>query len=236
MDDFVIDGKGIREILLQLAARGNKSFTESLHPGVEHVLGIRIPDLRRLAQKIAKGDWMEYLKHCGTYYMEERLLHGLVLGYISPDTDFQTYLQLVSDFVKVINSWSVCDSFSFSGGKSFITHHEEELWLYVKQWMRAEAEYEIRFGVVMAKKYFVTDKYTDELLKCMGQIHHEGYYVRMAIAWTISECFIKYPERTEIFLHENQLDNFTYNKTLQKIIESYRVDAMKKKQIKAMKR
>lgn len=34
----------------------------------------------------------------------------------------------------------------------------------------------------------------------------------------------------------NALDDFTYNKTLQKIIESYRVDAETKKLIKQMKR
>ena len=33
----------------KLAENGNKKFTESLHPGIENVLGIRIPALRRLS-------------------------------------------------------------------------------------------------------------------------------------------------------------------------------------------
>ena len=38
------------------------------------------------------------------------------------------------------------------------------------------------------------------------------------------------------YLKQNTLDDFTYNKTLQKITESYRVDTETKKLIKQMKR
>ena len=38
------------------------------------------------------------------------------------------------------------------------------------------------------------------------------------------------------FLKNNELDNFTYNKALQKIIESNRVDAEVKNIIRGMKR
>ena len=48
MDEYRINGLTIKENLLQLAENGNKKFTESLHPGIENVLGIRIPALRRL--------------------------------------------------------------------------------------------------------------------------------------------------------------------------------------------
>ena len=43
MDEYHINGLTIKENLLQLAENGNKKFTESLHPGIENVLGIRIP-------------------------------------------------------------------------------------------------------------------------------------------------------------------------------------------------
>ena len=57
MDDLKINDLTVREHLLRLAAEGNRKFTESLHPGVEHILGIRVPDLRNLARQIAKNDW-----------------------------------------------------------------------------------------------------------------------------------------------------------------------------------
>ena len=235
-EHYRLDGLTIKEHLLQLAERGNKKFTESLNPGVEHILGIRVPDLRKLAARIAKGDWEAYLDAADTYYMEERMLQGMVLGCIRPDADVEVYLHRVTQFVWNINSWSVCDTFKFGGGKKFVEANKDRLWEYLKTWMHAEGEYEIRFGVVMAMQHFIDEEHLDELFSLYDGIRHEGYYVRMAVAWALSVCFVKFPERTLAYLKQNSLDKFTYNKALQKITESYRVDAATKKVIRGMKR
>ena len=52
----------------------------------------------------------------------------------------------------------------------------------------------------------------------------------------MSVCFVKFPERTMEYLKNNSLDTFTYNKTLQKIVESFRVDKDTKALIRSMKR
>lgn len=236
MEEYRLEGLTIKEHLLQLAERGNKKFTESLNPGVEHVLGIRVPDLRKLAARIAKDGWEAYLDTADTYYMEERMLQGMVLGCIRPDADIEVYLHRVTCFVWNINSWSVCDTFKFGGGKKFIEANKDRLWEYLKTWMHAEGEYEIRFGVVMAMQYFIDEEHIEELFSLYNAIRHEGYYVRMGVAWALSVCFVRFPERTLAYLKQNTLDNFTYNKALQKIIESYRVDAGTKDVIRAMKR
>ena len=57
MEEFRLDGLTVKEHLLILAEEGNRKFTEGLHPGVEHVLGIRLPALRKLAARIANADW-----------------------------------------------------------------------------------------------------------------------------------------------------------------------------------
>ena len=41
MNEYCINGLTIKENLLRLAGEGNKKFTESLHPGIENVLGVR---------------------------------------------------------------------------------------------------------------------------------------------------------------------------------------------------
>ena len=236
MEEYRLEGLTIKEHLLRLAEQGNKKFTESLNPGVEHVLGIRVPDLRKLAARIAKDGWEAYLDTADTYYMEERMLQGMVLGCIRPDADIEVYLHRVTCFVWNINSWSVCDTFKFGGGKKFIEANKDRLWEYLKTWMHAEGEYEIRFGVVMAMQYFIDEEHIEELFSLYNAIRHEGYYVRMGVAWALSVCFVRFPERTLAYLKQNTLDNFTYNKALQKIIESYRVDAGTKDVIRAMKR
>lgn len=114
--------------------------------------------------------------------------------------------------------------------------HAGRLWEYLKQWMNADGEYEVRFGVVMSMSYFVDEAHLEELLACYDSIRHEGYYVKMAVAWALSVCFVKFPERTMEYLKNNSLDTFTYNKILQKIVESCRVDKDTKTLIRSMKR
>ena len=76
----------------------------------------------------------------------------------------------------------------------------------------------------------------NNVLQWMDRISHEGYYVKMAVAWALSVCYVKFPQKTVNYLKENHLDDFTYNKALQKIIESYRVSTEDKEIIRSMKR
>ena len=55
------DGTTVRQRLLSLQAKGNKTFSAKLHPGVGNVLGLRVPDLRKLAAEIVKADYQTYL-------------------------------------------------------------------------------------------------------------------------------------------------------------------------------
>ena len=60
----------------------------------------------------------------------------------------------------------------------------------------------------------------------------------MAIAWAISICLIKYYDKTIKYLKskECKLDNFTYNKSLQKARESYRISKEQKEELQKMKK
>lgn len=235
MNEYRINGLTVKENLLRLAGEGNKKFTEALHPGIEHVLGVRIPALRKLAAEIAKGDWQAYLQGADTYYMEERMLQGMVIGRLKIK-DVEEYLSLVAKFVPLINSWSVCDTFDFYGKQRFVDKHKARVWLFLESWMKSDKEYEIRFGVVMAMAHYIDEEYIGKVLQWMDAIHHEGYYVKMAVAWALSVCYVKFPKQTMRLLENKRLDDFTYNKALQKIIESYRVNAEDKAIIRGIKR
>lgn len=235
MKEYRINGLTIKENLLQLAGNGNKKFTESLHPGIENVLGIRIPALRQLGAQIAKDDWQNYLQTADTYYMEERILQGMVIGNLKMK-DVEAYLSLVAEFVPIINSWSVCDTFDFYGKQRFVDKNKERVWEFLESWLKSDQEYEIRFGVVMAMAHYIDEEYIDKVLQWTDRIHHEGYYVKMAVAWALSVCYVKFPQKTMDYLKKNNLDDFTYNKALQKIVESYRVSLEDKEIIRSMKR
>lgn len=207
-------------------------FSSKLLPGVNDVMGVRLPILRKFAKSIVKEDWRYYLENAKDDSFEEVMLQGMVIGYI--DCSFEERINYIESFVPKINNWSTCDS--FCSGLKFAQFNQSKLWRYIVNYMNSNQEYEIRFGVVMTLFYYLDDEYIDEVFIQLDDIDHEGYYVKMAVAWAISIAFLKFPEKTEVYLKNNKLDDFTYNKALQKICESLKVDNEIKKSIQQMKR
>ncbi|MEK3724972.1 DNA alkylation repair protein [Paenibacillus sp. FSL H8-0034] len=222
----------IKEQLIELAEEKYQKFTAALIPNINNVLGVRLPELRKLAKMIAKGDWRTYLEQADGEYFEEVMLQGMVIGYIQ--TDSTELLRYVADFVPKIDNWSVCDSFCI--GLKFTLANKETMWEFVQPYLVSKQDYDIRFGVVMLLNYYIEEEYISRVLERLDSIKHEGYYVKMAVAWALSICFVLLPEPTMIYLKSNSLDKMTYNKALQKITESYRVDQETKSLIRSMKR
>ena len=83
---MTLERSEIRRRLEELAEPGYRDFNCKLLPGVEDMLGVRTPALRRLAREIAKGDWRGYVDQVRTAWQqgeachEERLLWGMVVG------------------------------------------------------------------------------------------------------------------------------------------------------------
>ena len=84
--------------------------------------------------------------------------------------------------------------------------------------------------------YYLSPEYAPMAFAHFDRIKHEGYYVKMAVAWVLSMYYVNLPDLTIEYLNDNNLDSFTYNKTLQKITESHRIDKATKEKIRSMKR
>lgn len=65
---------------------------------------------------------------------------------------------------------------------------------------------------------------------------NDGYYYKIGAAWCVATALVKYPEKTLNFLRVCRLDDFTYNKAIQKSVESHRISDGTKLKLKAMKR
>lgn len=222
----------IKEQLIKLAEEDYKKFSSSLTPGAGNMLGVRIPVLRKMAKDIAKGDYREYYKEASSDTFEEKMLQGMVIGYIR--ADIEEILRLVKDFIPLIDNWALCDS--FCAGLKITKRHKERVWDFIQPYLYSDKEFEIRFGVVMILDYYVDEKYAPKAFEHFDRIKHEGYYVRMAVAWAISVYFAKLPGITLEYMKNNRLDDFTHNKAIQKTIESYRVDQTMKEMIKTLRR
>ena len=61
------------------------------------------------------------------------------------------------------------------------------------------------------------------------------YYVRMMVAWYFATALAKQYDAAVMFLEEKRLEPWTHNKTIQKCVESYRIDDEKKADLRSLK-
>ncbi len=221
----------IRQQLEEMAEEKYRIFSASLTPGKENILGVRLPLLKKMAAKLVKGDWRAYLATASEDTMEEVMLQGMVIGLCK--ADLEEVLKLAEDFIPKIDCWAICDS--FCNGLKITKAHKGPVWDFIQPYLCSDREYEIRFGVVMLL-YYLEPEYAPVAFAHFDQIRQEGYYVKMAVAWVLSMYYVRLPELTLAYLKENRLDDFTYNKALQKITESLSVDQATKQMIRGMKR
>lgn len=223
----------IQQQLLSLEDKKYKDFQCNLCPGVTNIIGVRLPILRKLAKELITEDWRPLISYENNQYYEEYMLLGIIIG--SVKVDLNERLALIKDFVPHIDNWAVCDS--FCSNLKFTTNYRKEVFSLLSQYITSKKEFELRFAIVMLLDYYlVVPEYLDQTLDILEHIKHEGYYVKMAVAWAVSIAYIKFPVQTMEFLQNTKLDNFTYNKALQKITESLRIDPQTKKLIRSMKR
>lgn len=78
----------IRKRLEALADEEYRKFQAGLLPGTANIVGVRIPQLRKLAQELARQtDWRVFANRPDTRYYEETMLQGLVIGKAKMDFD-----------------------------------------------------------------------------------------------------------------------------------------------------
>lgn len=226
--------RDIRKELLDLKDDRYNEFNKKLCPDTKlEMLGIRIPILRSLAKELVKEDYRVYLDNIETTYFEEVLLEGFIIGYSKVDIDEK--LELIKRFVPKIDSWEISDTFCPT--LKIKEKDKEKVWEFILPYLKSDKEFEIRFAVIMMLDYYIVDEYVDKVILELDKIENNGYYAKMAVAWTLAEIGIKYNEKAMQYLKgKNNLDDFTYNKALQKLRESYRISKEQKEELKKMKK
>ena len=223
----------IKEILLSHKDSKYSEFSSGLIPGENAIIGVRLPVLRKIAKEIAKGDFRDYLENsCNNMcYFEEVMLKGMVIGYLKVED--MDYWKLVSDFVPLINNWSVNDS--FCAGLKRTTTQLDFAWEFLQKYLNSEKEFELRFGIVMLMDYFLVENYADIAIETVASKCHDGYYAKMAIAWFMATAYAKFSKQTLNALKNRKFDDWTYNKSIQKMLESNRIGAEEKSVLRKMK-
>ena len=222
----------VRQFLQENEDTGYRDFHSNLLPGVDNVMGIRLPVLRKFAKQLSGMDWQEWFEQADDQWYEETMLRGLVSAYAKMEC--KERLTYVAKFVPDVNNWAVCDCFCSTLKDA--DKYQIEYWDFSETYFTSNKEYEARFAAVMLLGHFVKREYLKESIRRLESITQQGYYAKMAVAWAVSVYFAAFPDEMLTYLQDgHKLDEFTYKKSLQKITESYRVDKEMKKIIKEMR-
>ena len=215
----------IEKELFKMQDKKYQEFQKKLCPETNNIIGIRIPILRKFAKDNKEKINLNEINY---NYYEEIMLRGMLIG-MQKSLD----LEEIRRFVPLIDNWAVCDTFCASLKQ--VKNNKEEFLKFVKPYLKSDKEFEVRFAVVILLDYYIDDNHVDYILKELSKINREEYYINMAIAWCYSECFIKYYDKTLSFFNNNKINKFVRNKSIQKAIESYRLNKNQKEVLRKLK-
>ena len=222
----------IRENLFELQDVKYGEFQKKLIPTVEPetVIGVRTPELRRLAKQAYKEpDAETFLKQLPHKYFEENQLHAFM---ISEEKDYGKCIGLVEVFLPYIDNWATCDQLS----PKVFRKHKDELLLRVREWLQSTHTYTVRFAIGMLMEHYLNDEFDPAYPELVAMIRSEEYYINMMIAWYFATALAKQYEAVLPYIEEQRLDFWTHNKTIQKAVESRRITPEQKQYLKTLKR
>ena len=215
------------DYLKSAAESGYAEFNKKITPQSGcPIIGVRVPELRRIAKRIAKGDARAYLdyityEHKGEMTQEEIIVSGLVVGALP--LPFGEMCQRIRFFAASVKNWACCDVAvsSFKGIKKFIEEYKIEIYRF----LRSDNPWEQRVGLIILLDYYLNDEQNAAYaLDCANGVKSGEYYVNMAQAWLIATSFVKHRELTKNYLESGfDLSEKVLKMTVRKLRDSYRV-------------
>ena len=208
-----------------------RAFQAPLIPNVDEktFIGVRTPELKKIAKEIGNTslgkEFIETLSHS---YFEENQLHAFIVSNIK---DYQSCLNEVKRFLPYIDNWATCDQLC----PKVFSKHKEELINEIKEWLKSNHLYTKRFAIKMLMSFYLDDSFNKEHLKLVSNIKSEEYYLNMMVAWYFATALAKQYDSTIKYLEDKKLSPWVHNKTIQKALESYRINEEQKSYLRSLK-
>ena len=220
--------------LLKLQDLEYKNFQSKLIPTVpkENIIGVRTPVLRKFARKIRGTNLSnEFLNSLPHKYYEANNLHAILIEDIQ---NFDDCINALDTFLPYIDNWATCDMLSPKSFKH--TQYKEKLFDKATLWTNSNHTYTVRFGLSVFLKYFLDNKLSAELsLDIASRVTSDEYYVNMMIAWLFATAMAKQYEVTSPYIENKLLPTWIHNKTIQKCVESLRLNLEQKSYLKSFR-
>lgn len=221
----------IKEDLFKLQDKKYRDFQVKLIPTVDkdNIIGVRTPGLRSYAKNLVKNnEYLSFLNDLPHKYFDENQLHAFIISEIK---DYEKCITYINEFLPYVDNWATCDQMS---PKIFKKHHDT-LINHIKTWLKSKKIYTIRFGIGMLMQHYLDDDFKEEYLDLVIRIKSEEYYINMMRAWYFATALAKQYDSVISIIENKSLDVWTHNKTIQKSIESYRINDNQKNYLKSLK-
>ena len=221
----------IREHLFSMQDTKYRDFQAKLIPTVEadSVIGVRTPELRKYATElIRQGEYDAFLQDLPHKYFDENQLHAFIVSGIR---DYEKCMEELCRFLPYVDNWATCDQMS----PKVFKKHKTELLGQVKEWIKSDAAYTVRFAIGMLMEHFLDEDFDPEFPKMVAKVRSEEYYINMMIAWYFATALAKQYDAILPYIEEKKLDAWTHNKAIQKSVESYRITPEQKDYLKSLK-
>ena len=216
--------EAIRKKLFELQDLQYKAFHSRLMPDIDPdlIIGIRIPDLRRLAKEL-KGtpEAAAFLKSLPHEYYEENNLHAFLIEGIK---DFDGCIKALDEFLPFVDNWATCDSLR----PKVFKNHLEALEKQAFEWIASGKVFTVRYGIECLMVHFLGDNFSLEHAKKISSVDCSEYYVSMMVAWYFATALAKQPDAILPIIENGLPHPETQKRTVRKVIESRRIsDDMK---------
>lgn len=221
----------IRQRLHELQDIPYRDFQKKLIPNIslKSMIGVRTPALRKLAKELRKDpDIGEFLQELPHKFFDENQLHAFLISEIK---DFNACLKQTERFLPFIDNWATCDQLS----PKVFGKHRTELLISVREWIRSDQTYTVRFAIGMLMQHFLGEDFEPEYLQMAAAVRSEEYYIHMMIAWYFATALAKQYDAALPYIEQKKLETWTHNKTIQKAVESCRITPEQKEYLKSLK-
>jgi len=207
-----------------------KAFDEKLNPGIKHIYGLTMPQIKDIANDINKDDPILFLETNDFSCYELKQLQAMVIAKIK---DIDVALQYMEKFIPYVDGWAVNDTLCsyFKQARK----HRQKVFQFLKPYFNSTKEFEQRIVSVMFLCHFLVDDYIDDVIYILNQQKPQAYYAKMGVAWAVATILAKFPDKGLSYIKHNDLDTWTYKKSIQKALESYRVSNPLKETLKTLR-
>ena len=208
-----------------------RDFNSALIPSIskDFFIGVRTPVLRKLAKEMVKsGKYKDFITDLPHKYFEENQLHAFILSLIS---DFDVVMYETERFLPYIDNWATCDQMSPSAFKK----NKNVLLRYICKWVKSKDTYTVRFAIKCLMQYWLDEDFDEKYADIVTNIKSDDYYINMMRAWYFATGLAKQYNRVLPYFEKGRLDEWTRVRAIQKALESFRVSAEHKKELRLLK-